>query len=56
VPLCLLNIVTKFMAPRLIITSCEMDLLTFSFTVSLNHNQLQELTINLQPNPSFMTA
>jgi hypothetical protein len=33
-----------------------LDLLTTSFTISLNHNQLQELTISLQPNPSSLTA
>jgi hypothetical protein len=33
-----------------------MDLLTPSLTISLNHNQLQELTINLQPKPSSLTA
>jgi hypothetical protein len=33
-----------------------LDLLTTSFTITRNHNQLQELTINLQPNPSFLTA
>jgi hypothetical protein len=27
-----------------------------SFTITRNHNQLQELTINLQPNPSSWTA
>jgi hypothetical protein len=33
-----------------------LDLLTASSTISRNHNQLQELTINLQPNPSSLTA
>jgi hypothetical protein len=32
-----------------------LDLLTSSSAVSLNHNQLQSLTINLQPNTSFLT-
>jgi hypothetical protein len=34
------------MAPWLIITGFELDLLTPSFTISLNHNQLKQLTIN----------
>jgi hypothetical protein len=33
-----------------------LDLLTPSCTGSLIHNQLQELTINLQPNPSSLTV
>jgi hypothetical protein len=33
-----------------------LDLLTASFAITRNHNQLQELTINLQPSPSSMTA
>jgi hypothetical protein len=33
-----------------------LDLLTPSVTISLNRNQLQELTLNLQPNPSSSTA
>jgi hypothetical protein len=32
-----------------------LDLLTSSFTISLNHNQLQEFAINLQPNTSSFT-
>jgi hypothetical protein len=31
------------------------DLLTISFTITCNHNQLQDLTINLLPNPSSLT-
>jgi hypothetical protein len=45
------------MAPWLIIAGfCIgwLGLLTFSFKISLNHNQLRELTINLQPIPSFL--
>jgi hypothetical protein len=45
-----------FMASRLIITGSGLDLLTASFTVTRNHNQFQELTVNLQPNPSSLTA
>jgi hypothetical protein len=33
-----------------------LDLLTPSFTITSNHNQLQEFTVNLQPNPSSLTA
>jgi hypothetical protein len=33
-----------------------LDLLTPSCTVSLNHSQLHEFTIHLQPNPSYLTA
>jgi hypothetical protein len=33
-----------------------LDLLTTSFTISFNHNQLQQLKINLQPKPSSLTA
>jgi hypothetical protein len=33
-----------------------LDLLTASFAITRNHNQLQELAINLQPNPSSLTA
>jgi hypothetical protein len=33
-----------------------LDLLTASFTITLNHNQLQKLTLNLQPNTYFWTA
>jgi hypothetical protein len=33
-----------------------LDLLAHSCTISVNHNQLQQLTINLQPNPSSLTA
>jgi hypothetical protein len=40
----------------LITTGSDLDVLTASFTITRNHNQLQELTINLQPNPSSSTA
>jgi hypothetical protein len=33
-----------------------LDLLTASFTVTHNHNQLQELAINLQSNPCSLTV
>jgi hypothetical protein len=33
-----------------------LNLLTVSFTITRNHNQLQEITINLQPYPSSLTA
>jgi hypothetical protein len=33
-----------------------LDLLTPSFTISLNHNKLLKPTINHQPNPSSLTA
>jgi hypothetical protein len=32
-----------------------LDLLAASFTITRNHNQLQEVTINLQPNPSSLS-
>jgi hypothetical protein len=31
-----------------------LDLLTAYFTISLNHNQIQQIAINLQPNPSSL--
>jgi hypothetical protein len=34
----------------------RLDLLTASFTITHNHDQLQELTINLQQKPSSLTA
>jgi hypothetical protein len=49
----------EFMAPWLIITGSGLnDWIYYRLlcTITHNHNQLQKLTINLQPNPSSLTA
>jgi hypothetical protein len=51
-----INILSRVYDCGLIITGFGLDLLTASFTITLNHNQLQEIMINLQPNPSSLNA